>query len=83
MVIYLSKVGGAQSSARRNRRRRHWRTSGRATASPINCGRSGRPSRRLRSACDGRGPGGALTRPGHPWSSFVPGTRVFWRACDC
>jgi hypothetical protein len=83
VVIDFSKVGGAQSLACRCRDRRHWSTCGRATSSRINCGRSGRPFRRLRSTCGGREPGGALVRPGHPWSSFVPGTRAFLRACDC
>jgi hypothetical protein len=62
VVIHFSKVGGAQSPVYRRGCRR---TRGRAPASRINGRvRSGRPSRRLRSVCDGREPGGAPTRPG-------------------
>src|SRR5204862_5107582 len=83
VVIHFSEVGGAQGLACRCCNRRHWRTCGRATSSRINCGRSGRPFRRLLLACGGREPGGALIRRGRPWSSFVPGTRAFSRRCDC
>lgn len=71
VVIHFSKVGGAQSGSEDRR-----------AASRINW-RSGRLSRRLRSACDGRGPGGAIIRPGRPCSSSALGTRAFWRAYDC
>ena len=68
----------------RKTRTRHGSTKGGATAGQIKRRwRSGRPFRRLRSTCDGRGPGGATTRPGRSWSSCAHEIRALWRACDC